>query len=88
MTQKDRKPLHRLRLALSRERRTNRRLRALIDETQTEIRRNRHDLDVQFERLAQIQAILDRLSGQFARRSYPPPVNRLARDTGAPPCAT
>ena len=45
--------------ALTRERRTNRRLRALLDENTEQIQRLRHDLDVQFTRLAQLQAQLD-----------------------------
>ena len=47
--------------ALTRERRTNRRLRALINELLTGVHENRHDLNVQFARLAQIQAEVDTL---------------------------
>jgi len=39
--------------ALTLERRTNRRLRALLDENTEQIQRLRHDLDVQFTRIAQ-----------------------------------
>jgi hypothetical protein len=56
-----------LRAALTRERRTNRRLRALITGLQLETKKNRHDLDVQFDRLAQIQAKLDLLSKQLSK---------------------
>jgi hypothetical protein len=47
--------------ALTRERRTNRRLRALINELHAGVRENRHDLNVQFTRLAQLQAEVDTL---------------------------
>ena len=43
--------------------RKNRRLRAVIDELREQGRRNRHDLDVQFTRLAQLQAEVDPLKG-------------------------
>jgi uncharacterized protein YigA (DUF484 family) len=52
-----------LKIALTRERRKNRRLRAVIDELREQGRRNRHDLDVQFTRLAQLQAEVDALKG-------------------------
>jgi hypothetical protein len=45
--------------ALTRERRTNRRLRTLINELHAGVRENRHDLTVQFTRLAQLQAEVD-----------------------------
>jgi hypothetical protein len=44
-----------LRIELRRERRTNRRLRVLIDDLKAQVRANRSDLDVQFTRLAQLQ---------------------------------
>ena len=47
--------------ALIRERRTNRRLRALINQLHEGVRANRHDLNVQFTRLAQLQAEVDTL---------------------------
>ena len=47
--------------ALTRERRTNRRLRALINELYASVCENRHDLKVQFTRLAQLQAEVDAL---------------------------
>ena len=47
--------------ALRRERRTNRRLRALLNALDERTRENRHDLNVQFTRLAQIQAEVDTL---------------------------
>jgi len=46
---------------LRRERRKNRRLRAVIDELRNQIAANRRDLDLQFTRLAQVQAELDAL---------------------------
>lgn len=48
--------------ALTRERRTNRRLRQLINQLHEGVRANRHDLNVQFVRLAQLQAEVDTLS--------------------------
>ena len=53
-----------LKAALKRERRTNQRLRAVLDELREEGRSARHDLDVQFTRLAQIQMELDALKGR------------------------
>jgi len=50
-----------LKAALSRERRKNRRLRALIDELQEGVRANKHDLEVQLTRLAHLQADVDLL---------------------------
>jgi hypothetical protein len=50
-----------LKTTLTRERRKNRRLRVLINDLREQVRRNRHDLDVQFTRLAQLQAELDAL---------------------------
>jgi hypothetical protein len=52
-----------LKTTLSRERRKNRRLRAIIDDLREQVGRNRHDLDVQFTRLAQLQAEFDALKG-------------------------
>jgi uncharacterized protein YigA (DUF484 family) len=52
-----------LKTALARERRKNRRLRAIIDDLREQCRLNRHDLDLQFTRLAQLQAELDALKG-------------------------
>jgi hypothetical protein len=52
-----------LKTTLTRERRKNRRLRVIIDDLREQVRRNRHDLDVQFTRLAQLQAELDALKG-------------------------
>ena len=46
---------------LRRERRKNRRLRAVIDELRSQIAANRRDLDLQFTRLAQVQVELDAL---------------------------
>jgi hypothetical protein len=46
---------------LTRERRTNRRLRTLLNELYEGVRANRHDLNVQFTRLAQLQAEVDAL---------------------------
>ena len=50
-----RRPLRR------RERRTNLRLRELVDEIKAEIYKNRGDLNLQFTRLAQLQAEVDAL---------------------------
>jgi hypothetical protein len=55
MTQKS------LQEALRRERRTNKRLRAVIDEVRAQVRQNRRDLDLQFARIAQLQAEMDLL---------------------------
>ncbi len=52
---------HNMKVALARERRTNRRLRAIIDALTDESAHNRRDLDLQFARLAQLQAELDAL---------------------------
>ncbi len=54
--------------ALRRERRTNRRLRVIIDEVRAELRQNRRDLDLQFARIAQLQVELDTLKRNQARR--------------------
>jgi hypothetical protein len=48
-------------MALRRERRTNKRLRALIDEFKAEVRANKSELTIQFTRLAQLQAEVDAL---------------------------
>jgi hypothetical protein len=47
--------------ALKRERRTNRRLRAVIHELREQGQMNRRDLDLQFARLAQLQVEVDSL---------------------------
>ena len=57
-----------LRAELLRERRTNHRLRALIDDFTTLASANRTDLDVQFTRLAQLQAEVDALKKLLERR--------------------
>ena len=69
MTQKS------LQEALRRERRTNKRLRALIDEIRAQVRQNRRDLDLQFARIAQLQAEMDILkkNAPKARIDRPPP---------------
>ena len=56
-----------LRTELRRERRTNQRLRALIDDFKTQAQINRADLDVQFTRLAQLQAEVDTLKKLLER---------------------
>ncbi|HVH29884.1 MAG TPA: hypothetical protein VM818_24215 [Vicinamibacterales bacterium] len=48
-----------LRARLQKTRRTNRRLRAIIDEFRVEVRAIRGDLEIQFRRIAQLQAELD-----------------------------
>jgi hypothetical protein len=50
-----------LKASLTRERRKNRRLRALITQLQDELARTRRDVDLQFKRLAQLQAEVDLL---------------------------
>lgn len=52
---------------LRRERRKNRRLRAVIDGLRSQIAANRRDLDLQFTRLAQLQAELDALKQSLRR---------------------
>jgi hypothetical protein len=52
--------------ALTRERRTNRKLRTLLNELYEGVRANRHDLNVQFARLAQLQAEVDALKSHQA----------------------
>ena len=52
-----------LKAALARERRTNERLRTIIEELREQGCVYRRELDLQFTRLAQIQAQLDRLTG-------------------------
>ena len=52
---------------LRRERRKNRRLRAVIDGLRSQIADNRRDLDLQFTRLAQLQAELDALKQSLRR---------------------
>ncbi len=51
-----------LRTAFERERRTNARLRAVIEEIRAEVRANRRDLDLQFKRIAQLQVDIDTLT--------------------------
>jgi chromosome condensin MukBEF ATPase and DNA-binding subunit MukB len=55
--------------SLRRERRKNRRLRAVIDSLRSQIAANRRDLDLQFTRLAQLQAELDALKQSMRQRS-------------------
>lgn len=52
---------------LRRERRKNRRLREVIDGLRDQIAANRRDLDLQFTRLAQLQAELDTLKQSIQR---------------------
>jgi hypothetical protein len=52
---------------LRRERRKNRRLRTLIDDLGSQIAANRRDVDLQFTRLAQLQAELDMLKQSLRR---------------------
>jgi hypothetical protein len=47
--------------ALARERRTNRRLRAVIEQLRADRAQDRRDIDLQFTRLAQLQAEVDLL---------------------------
>ena len=52
---------------LRRERRKNRRLREVIDGLRRQIGEHRRDLDLQFTRLAQLQAELDGLKQSMRR---------------------
>jgi chromosome condensin MukBEF ATPase and DNA-binding subunit MukB len=54
-------PFRPARTEVARLRRTNLRLRALIDEMKTQLAENRHDLDIQFRRIAQLQEQVDAL---------------------------
>jgi uncharacterized protein YigA (DUF484 family) len=63
--------VHRLKGQLRRERRTNRRLRNVIDDLKTEVTANRRDLDVQFTRIAQVQAEIDDLRKAWKKISAP-----------------
>jgi outer membrane protein TolC len=56
-----------LKETIAKERRTNRRLRTLIAELQEQILTNRRDLDVQFARLAQLQAEVDIMKAERRR---------------------
>lgn len=69
MAQSKRVPLTLVRVneMLRRERRKNRRLREVIDGLRGQIAAHRRDLDLQFTRLAQLQAELDALK-QLMRR--------------------
>jgi hypothetical protein len=55
--------------ALRRERRTNKRLRAVIDEVRAQVRQNCRDLDLQFARIAQLQAEIDLLKKAQSKRT-------------------
>jgi uncharacterized protein HemX len=57
-------PLAKVKEALRRERRKNRRLRAVIDELRELLAGTRRDLDLQFTRLAQLQAEVDALKAR------------------------
>ncbi len=58
--------LEKVKGALTRERRKNHRLRAVIDALREQIAANRRDLDLQFTRLAQLQAEVDSLKSRLA----------------------
>jgi len=49
--------------------RKNKRLRTLIDELKSETAQHRRDLDVQFQRIAALQAQVDDLLAKHQRRS-------------------
>jgi hypothetical protein len=53
-----------LKTKLTRERRGNRRLRAVIDKMREELDLTRHNLDIQTRRLAQLQAEVDLLKAK------------------------
>jgi hypothetical protein len=50
-----------LKAALTRERRTNRRLRAIVEQLREDRIHDRRDIDLTFKRLAQLQAEVDLL---------------------------
>jgi hypothetical protein len=52
-------PVPKLKAALTKERRANRDLRALIETVREEVRQNRSDLNLHLVRLGQLQADLD-----------------------------
>ena len=54
------------------ERRKSLRLRSLIDQFNARLKENRHDLDVQFTRLAQIQAEVDGLKEVVSKSARRP----------------
>jgi chromosome condensin MukBEF ATPase and DNA-binding subunit MukB len=54
-------PFRPARTEVARLRRTNLRLRVVIDEMKTQLAENRHDLDIQFKRIAQLQEQVDAL---------------------------
>jgi hypothetical protein len=56
-----------LKETIAKERRSNRRLHALIAELQEQVLTTRRDLDVQFTRLAQLQAELDIMKAELRR---------------------
>lgn len=60
-------PLAEVKEMLRRERRKNRRLRDVIDGLRGQIAAHRRDLDLQFTRLAQLQAELDALKQSMRR---------------------
>ena len=62
-------PLAKVKEMLRRERRKNRRLREVIDGLRGQIADHRRDLDLQFTRLAQLQAELDALKQLTNRHS-------------------
>jgi hypothetical protein len=57
-----------LKTALSKERRANKRLRAIISNLESAVAQNQRDLDLQFARIAQLQAEVDLLK-RHARAS-------------------
>ena len=54
-------------ISLERERRKNRRLRALLDDFKEQLATNRRDVDLQFTRLSQLQAEIDILKASNGR---------------------
>jgi hypothetical protein len=61
-------PLDTLRAALHKERRSNKRLRAIIDELREQVRTIQNHLDVQFHRIAQLQVELDDTKRKLSTR--------------------
>jgi hypothetical protein len=56
-----------MKLALSKERRSNRRLRTLIAELRTQIESNRRDINLQFARLTTLEAEVGALKREIKR---------------------
>jgi uncharacterized protein YigA (DUF484 family) len=69
-------------VALQRERRKNRRLRALLDDLKQQLEINQRNVELQFTRLSQLQAEVDLLKAS-SDRSTPRLAPRPFRSSGA-----